>query len=114
MLRFYAESIRLEVEGIERFMEFLKIYQFSLLRMPVKSIEVDQSKWIRASRSGIFRLEVGLGKKVLKKQKLGIIADAFGESSIKVYASVNGIVIGYTQNPLVSQGDGIVHLAIFN
>ncbi|YAI82326.1 MAG: succinylglutamate desuccinylase/aspartoacylase family protein [cyanobacterium endosymbiont of Rhopalodia sterrenbergii] len=113
-LRFDAEAIRMGVEGIERVMEYLEMYQFSLARMPVKSIEVDKSKWIRASRSGIFRLEVGLGEKVLKKQKLGIIADAFGESSIKVRASVNGIVIGYTQNPLVSQGDGIIHLAILN
>ncbi|XTZ12980.1 MAG: deacylase, partial [cyanobacterium endosymbiont of Rhopalodia inflata] len=54
------------------------------------------------------------GEKVLKKQKLGIIADTFGESSIKVRASANGIVIGYTQNPLVNQGDGIVHVAILN
>lgn len=113
-LRFDAEAIRMGVEGIKRVMEYLKMYRFSLLRTPVTSIEVDKSKWIRASRSGIFRLEVGLGEKVLKKQKLGIIADAFGESSIKVRASANGIVIGYTQNPLVNQGDGIVHLAILN
>ncbi|MGP0128013.1 MAG: succinylglutamate desuccinylase/aspartoacylase family protein [cyanobacterium endosymbiont of Rhopalodia musculus] len=113
-LRFDVEAIRMGVEGIERVMEYLEMYQFSPERMPVISIEVDKSKWIRASRSGIFRLEVGLGEKVLKKQKLGIIADAFGESSIKIRASVNGIVIGYTQNPLVSQGDGIIHLAILN
>lgn len=113
-LRFDAEAIRIGVEGIKRVMEYLKMYRFSLVRTPVTSIEVDKSKWIRASRSGIFRLEVGLGEKVLKKHKLGIIADAFGESSIKVRASANGIVIGYTQNPLVNQGDGIVHLAILN
>jgi uncharacterized protein len=113
-LRFDAEAIQMGVEGIERVMEYLRMYQFSLVRMPVTSIEVDKSKWIRASCSGIFRLEVGLGEKVLKKQNLGIIADVFGESSIKVRASVNGIVIGYTQNPLVSQGDGIIHLAVLN
>nr|WP_119261020.1 succinylglutamate desuccinylase/aspartoacylase family protein [cyanobacterium endosymbiont of Rhopalodia gibberula] len=113
-LRFDKEAIRMGVEGIERVMEYLEMYQFFVHKNPVKSIEVDKSKWIRASRSGIFRLEVTLGEKVLKKQKLGIIADAFGESSIKVRASVNGIVIGYTQNPLVNQGDGIVHLAILN
>lgn len=113
-LRFDTEAIRVGVEGIERVMECLKMYKFSFVRMPVTSIEVDKSKWIRASCSGIFRLEVRLGEKVLRKQKLGIIADTFGESRIKVYTSVNGIVIGYTQNPLVSQGDGIVHLAILN
>ncbi|HAC62534.1 MAG TPA: deacylase [Cyanothece sp. UBA12306] len=111
-LRFDIEAIRVGVEGIERVMECLGMYQFSWYRSPVTSIEVEKSKWIRASRSGIFRLEVALGEKVVKKQKLGIIADTFGDNSVKVRATVNGIVIGHTQNPLVNQGDGIVHLAI--
>ena len=43
---------------------------------------------------------------------LGIIADTFGENSFQVRATVKGIAIAHTQNPLVNQGDAIVHLAI--
>lgn len=77
-----------------------------------KTAEVKQSKWIRASRSGIFRLEVSLGEEVENKQLLGIISDAFGETRTKVRATAKGIVICHTQNPLVNQGDAIIHLAI--
>jgi len=30
---------------------------------------------------------------------------------VKVLSPVAGLVIGHTQNPLVNQGDGIIHLA---
>jgi hypothetical protein len=75
-------------------------------------IETNQSKWVRASRGGIFHLEVNLGDRVERKQKLGYITDAFGEARVNVRASVDGMVISYTQNPLVNQGDAIVHLAV--
>ncbi len=111
-LRFDPEAIRVGVEGIMRVMECLGMYQFPLGAAPVTAVEVWESKWARASRSGIFRLAVTLGERVEKKQPLGIISDAFGDTSIKVRATVKGMVIGHTQNPLVNQGDAIVHLAI--
>ena len=113
-LRFDAEAIRVGVTGILRVMACLEMYQFPLPSVPVPLVEVWQSKWIRASRSGIFRLTVALGERVEKKQPLGIIADAFGDASITVRAKIQGMVIGHTQNPLVNQGDAIVHLAILN
>ena len=111
-LRFDAQAIQVGVAGILRVMAALEMDE--QLSPPVSSspIEVTESKWVRASRSGIFRLEVALGEQVQKKQRLGVIADAFGETTVAVRAAVDGIVIGHVQNPLVNQGDGIVHLAI--
>ena len=43
---------------------------------------------------------------------MGLLTDAFGNKLMKVKASQDGIVIGHIQNPLVNQGDAIVHLAI--
>ena len=111
-LRFDRSAIRVGVEGIMRVMAYLGMYQFPLVPAPPAAVEVWKSKWVRASRSGIFRLEVSLGEQVEKKQLLGIIADAFGETSLKVRATVKGIVIAHTHNPLVNQGDAIVHLAM--
>jgi predicted deacylase len=93
-------------------MNALEMYPLSSSRETVTSRQVFGSKWIRASRGGIFHLQVRLGQQVEKKQVLGIITDAFGDTSIRVKASVKGIVIGHTQIPLVNQGDAIVHLAI--
>jgi uncharacterized protein len=71
----------------------------------------EQSVWIRARRGGILRLYVELGQRVAQREKVGVIADAFGENKVTVTAPIHGIVIGVTRNPLVHQGDAIVHVA---
>ena len=111
-LRFDPVAIRTGVEGILRVMEGLQMYQFDFLSPASTVIEIRKSKWIRASCGGIFHLEVTLGQKLTKKQSLGFITDAFGENKVIVRANVQGIVISYTQNPLVNQGDAIIHLAV--
>ena len=111
-LRFDPIAISTGVEGILKVMDYLQMYQFDSPITTLIPTEIRQSKWIRASRGGIFHLEVTLGQKVTKKQELGFITDAFGENKVMVRANVQGIVISYTQNPLVNQGDGIVHLAV--
>jgi uncharacterized protein len=110
-LRFDSESIRIGVEGIFRVMDVLKMYSLPFKNQAIESLEIRDSKWIRAKKAGILRLEVKLGQKVSKKQLLGVISDAFGEKTSKVRASFEGIVIGISQNPLVNQGDAIFHIA---
>ncbi|GAB4232018.1 MAG: succinylglutamate desuccinylase/aspartoacylase family protein [Stanieria sp.] len=111
-LRFEPYAIRVGVTGVLRVMQYLGMAQFPQLPPPITSVEIRQSKWIRAFRGGIFHREVSLGEQVEKKQPLGFITDAFGEDKSVVRASVSGIVIGYNQNPLVNQGDGMINLAI--
>jgi len=110
-LRFDPLAIEVGIKGIMRVMNCLEMYQDDSIT-PAKSLKSSSSKWMRATCGGIFHLEVSLGEKVAKKQELGFITNAFGENRVSVKASVSGIVIGYTQNPLVNQGDGIIHLAI--
>lgn len=112
-LRFDRQAIEVGVAGIMRVMNCLSMYQFDVTTVTA-SIETRQSKWVRAPRAGIFYLETELGKQVQKRQQLGFITNAFGEEKTIVRASVSGIVISYTQNPLVNQGDAIVHLAIIS
>jgi len=110
-LRFNKDAIRVGVEGILRVMACLGMYD-SLPTPPPPVIEVRKTKWLRASRSGILRVQVELGERVEKRQVLATIADAFGDRVVKVRARTKGLVIGCTHNPLVNQGDGIFHLAV--
>ena len=110
-LRFDPLAIKCGVRGILQVMNHLGMYQDDL-PMQNNSIESRTSKWIRASCGGIFHLEVDLGDKVVKRQEVGFITNAFGEKRVPVRATVDGIVISHIQNPLVNQGDAIVHLAI--
>lgn len=111
-LRFNSEAIEIGVQGILKVMNCLDMYDLPDNSNELEPIEVSKTKWIRASRGGIFHLRVKLGEQVAKKQELGIITDAVGEYQVKVRASVEGIVLSYSLNPLVNQGDAIVHLAI--
>jgi predicted deacylase len=111
-LRFDTESIRIGVEGIFRVMATLEMYENPFFSSQPNSVEVRETKWLRASISGIFHLQVKLGQTVEKRELLGFITDTFGDTNIKVRSPQAGIVIGHTQNPLVNQGDGIINLAI--
>ncbi|NJK38258.1 MAG: succinylglutamate desuccinylase/aspartoacylase family protein [Oscillatoriales cyanobacterium RM2_1_1] len=111
-LRFNTHAIRVGVAGILRVIATLDMYTFSARFAAIDPIEVRETRWVRASRSGILKLKVALGDQVSQKQTLGIIADAFGETSTQLRSPCDGLVIGNQQNPLVSQGDGIVHLAV--
>lgn len=110
-LRFDRHAIGVGVEGILRVMQLLGMYEVPGLPDGEPSLHVEKTQWVRAPRSGILRLKVALGDRVWRKQQLGTIADAFGETSAEVYVPFNGLVIGHTQNPLVNQGDAILHIA---
>lgn len=58
-----------------------------------------------------LHLQVALGERVEKKQVMATISDAFGDTSVPLRAKFPGLVIGHVQNPLINQGDGIIHLA---
>ena len=64
----------------------------------------------RAGRSGILHLDVAAGDRVARRDVLGTIDDAFGNSLAAVRATKDGLVIGHTRSPVVNRGDALVHL----
>ncbi|MEL6439311.1 MAG: succinylglutamate desuccinylase/aspartoacylase family protein [Cyanobacteria bacterium J06621_8] len=111
-LRLDPLAIEVGVTGIMGVMKHLDMYHSDLVPSIGESLQAKNSKWIRASCGGIFHLLVQLGDKIAKKQELGYITNAFGESRVSVRAKIEGIVISHIQNPLVNQGDAIIHVAI--
>ncbi|QDU61780.1 aspartoacylase [Planctomycetes bacterium Pan216] len=110
-LRFDDAAIELGVEGTLRVLATLRMLDTSPCNDRHAPREVSDSTWVRARRGGIFRLRVGLGQHVGKRQPLGVIANAFGDQPMSATAPFDGIVIGHTNNPLVNQGDALIHLA---
>lgn len=111
-LRFDPLAIKVGVAGILGVMNHLNMYQDDLVPTIGDSLKAEKTRWIRASCGGMFHLLVRLGDRITKKQELGYITNAFGEKRVPVWAKLNGIVISHIQNPLVNQGDAIVHIAI--
>lgn len=113
-LRFDREAIAMGVSGILRVMVSLDMYAGAVEAAMIPSVEVRSTRWIRASHSGILHMGADLGDRVGKKQRLGSISDAFGDKTFEVVAPCDGVVIGCTRNPLVNQGDAIVHVAMIS
>jgi predicted deacylase len=70
-----------------------------------------KSRWMRATVSGIFSLDVALGDRVEERATIGAIYDPFGKRLSQVRARIAGIVIGHSQHPLVNRGDAVAHIA---
>lgn len=115
--RFTPEAIRTGVEGTLRVLTALDMIEGSRQgtdRHPTGSpetVEARSSHWIRAGRSGICRLDVELGQRVERRERVGVIADALGDERRILRARKPGIVVGRRINPLVYQGEAVVHLA---
>ncbi|HSM08217.1 MAG TPA: succinylglutamate desuccinylase/aspartoacylase family protein, partial [Gemmatimonadota bacterium] len=109
--RFDESAVEMGVAGVLRLMASLGMRDGTGDPSPGPMLEARKRSWIRARRSGILRLEVGLGDRVKAKQKLGAIEGVLGGDSTTIRSSHAGIVIGHTANPLVYQGDAVAHIA---
>ncbi len=115
-LRFDEASIKAGVAGVNRVMRELGMIPASRTRRAPspRSYAANNSAWIRAEQDGIFRANVPLGAHVREGERLGFIADPFGEKEITVEANAGGIVIGRNNLPLVHEGEALFHVARFD
>jgi predicted deacylase len=114
-----GESSRLDefaieegVNGVRRLLKYLGMLQGEAPPPPEQRIVLRSSTWIRARISGIFRAKVNLGDAVKSKQVIGYITDPFGDFKVPVKSTSNGFVIGLNNNPILHQGDAIIHVGI--
>ena len=56
-------------------------------------------------------MEIGLGDRVKRKQRLAVIGNAAGATERVLRAREEGIVIGLLQTAVVHRGDPVVHMA---
>ncbi len=113
-LRFDEVAIRGGVNGVIRVMEHLGMLvkrKRKGLRLPTLT---KNSRWVRAPQSGIHRSLVALGSWVKVNDPLGYIADPLGGNEQPVLATSNGVVIGRSNIPLVTEGEALFHIASFN
>jgi len=109
--RFNELAIRGGVAGTLRVLADLEMWSGEPPPATAPSIIVEHSRWERAHRSGIVRIDVHPGQRVERGEVLGVIAGALGDRPLAVRASTPGIVLGYSRHPMVSQGDALVHIA---
>lgn len=109
--RFDEQAIQEGVNGALRIMKYLGMRD-DAPAPKVASRIINNSSWVRAKKSGVFLCEVKAGEMVKKNQSLGFIAEPYGATKQRIKAPASGYVIGLNNNPIVHQGDAIMHIGV--
>lgn len=113
-LRFDEFSIRMGVRGVMNVMRHLGMLRESRRKNPMAEPVVSRrSAWVRATTSGVMRSVKTIGNSVKEGDLMGIIGDPMGHEETGVYATEDGLVIGKSNLPLVSEGDAVFHIACY-
>lgn len=109
--RFGETPIRVGVSGVLRVFAALDMIDDSEAPDAHEPMVCRGSTWSRAGKSGIASLWIELGDQVTKGQTIGRVHDSFGRRLGQVKAKADGIVVGLNLDPIVNQGDALVHIA---
>jgi uncharacterized protein len=114
-LRFNEDVIRIGLQGVMSSLRTLGMLPARARRdASVRPLIARHTRWVRAARSGIHCIDVKLGQRVKRGDRLGVISDPFGALEEEVRCEHDGIIIGQTCLPLVNEGDALFHLARFD
>lgn len=109
--RFDPDAISVGVDGCMRVLSSRAIINDDVPNARVSPSIVKSGNWLRAPSSGIFVPKVSIGDRVNADQTVGEVGDIFGDHITPIASPRRGIVIGLALDPLVENGDAIVHLA---
>jgi predicted deacylase len=110
-VRFDEFAINEGINGTLRVMKHLNMIDEAPLANHICK-EVTNSSWIRSDKAGLFNSLVQSGEYIKKNQIVGQLTDPFGEFKKHVKTKVEGFVIGLNNNPLLHQGDAIMHIGV--
>jgi uncharacterized protein len=106
--RFDNTSIQQGLNGCIR-----TLHHFGMIKANApkqKAVFLKKSAWIRAKSSGLFHTKEKSGGRVKKGEVIGMICDPYGEVEHELYAPKNGYIIGVNNQPVVNQGDALIHV----
>ncbi|TXE08644.1 succinylglutamate desuccinylase/aspartoacylase family protein [Gelidibacter salicanalis] len=100
------------VEGVKRILAHYGMLHHRIKASPPKmsTVFIEESKWIRAKQSGMFKSAVSVNAKVEIDDVLGQITDPYGKIYHEVKSSIAGYVINVNEASLVYQGDALFHV----
>ncbi|MFO7257457.1 MAG: M14 family metallopeptidase [Bacteroidota bacterium] len=109
--RFDEFAINEGIQGTLRLMHHLNMRDDAPpAASPLRIIR--HTSWVRAAYSGIFLTSVSPGQAITKGQELGTLNDPYGDFRLPIRSTTAGFVIGLNQNPVVHQGDALMHIGI--
>jgi predicted deacylase len=101
------------VNGTKRILNHLGMLtsKFKVSKPKKDCIRILDSKWIRASHSGMFKSRVNVNTFVKKGAVIGHITDPYGSFNQFVKAPNDGYIFNVNESPIIYQGDAIFHIS---
>ncbi|GAA4889954.1 succinylglutamate desuccinylase/aspartoacylase family protein [Flaviramulus aquimarinus] len=101
------------VNGSKRILKHLGMLKTSFKSSKPKKdcVFINESRWLRAKYSGMFKASIAIGSHVEKDDVLGNITDPYGKFNFFVRASNTGYIINVNESPIVYQGDALFHIS---
>lgn len=101
------------INGAKRILSHFGMRSFKIdISLGREPMLLTESKWMRASNSGLFLPHVKNGTRVKKGEIMGIIMDPFGKIERNIKAQKDAVVLCVNEAPTVYKGDAIFHIAI--
>ncbi len=108
--RFDYVSINEGMTGCLRLMKHLNMIETEVPNNP--TVLLTKTSWIRAKSSGLFHTSKTNGAHVLKGEIIGMICDPYGEHNEKLIAPFDGYILGINNQPVINQGDALMHVGV--
>ena len=101
------------VNGAKRVLHHLGMLRsnFKVSRPKTSAVIIEESNWLRAKFSGMFKATIAINTHVEKGQVLGNITDPYGSFNYFVKAPHTGYVFNVNESPIIYQGDAIFHIS---
>ncbi len=110
--RFDEFAIQMGIQGALRVMKHLGMREEEVSPPDYETRIIKSSSWVRARASGLLQSLVESGQAVSKNEIVAYITDPFAEFKVPVKSPAKGFVIGLNNNPILHQGDAIMHIGV--
>ena len=111
---FYVDNAisKVGVEGAKRILSHYDMLnsKFKVIPPKMPTVFVEESKWLRARQSGMFKALVSINSFVKVDDVLGQITDPYGKIYHEVKSNLEGYIINVNEASLVYQGDALFHV----
>jgi predicted deacylase len=112
-----GESMRFDYtainEGVNGCLRLMKSFGMMDIDVPNNvGVKIRKDTWIRANASGLFHMNVSNAAYIEKNDLLGVICNPFGDVEHKVLSTVDGYIVGINNQPVVNQGDALIHVGM--
>jgi predicted deacylase len=112
-LHFSPNVTNTGVNGAKRILSHLEMLhrKFKVSAPKKPCVFIEDSKWIRAKYSGMFKAIININDYVEKGDVIGNITDPFGKFNHFIKADYTGYIINVNEAPLVYKGDALFHMS---